>query len=39
MPKPSPKLDPATEALLRKVLATPPQPKKATAKKRAKKKK
>jgi hypothetical protein len=38
MPKPSPKLDPATDAVLRRMLATPPQPKKATAKKRVKKK-
>jgi len=27
MPKPSPKLDPATEAVVRRMLATPPQPK------------
>jgi hypothetical protein len=27
MPKPSPKLDPATDAVLRRMLATPPQPK------------
>jgi hypothetical protein len=26
MPKPSPKLDPATDAVLRRMLATPPQP-------------
>jgi hypothetical protein len=25
MPKPSPKLDPATDAVLRRMLATPPQ--------------
>jgi len=38
MPKSPPKLDPATEAVVRRMLATPPQPKKATAKKRVKKK-
>jgi hypothetical protein len=27
MTKPSPKLDPATEAVVRRMLATPPQPK------------
>jgi len=32
MPKPSPKLDPATEAIVRRMLATPPQPKKAARK-------
>jgi len=37
MPKPSPKLDPATDAVLRRMLATPPHPKRAT-KKQAKKK-
>jgi hypothetical protein len=26
MPKPSPKLDPATDAVLRRMLATPPHP-------------
>jgi len=36
-PKPSPKLDPATDAVLRRMLATPPQPK-VTVKKRASKK-
>jgi hypothetical protein len=33
MPKPSPKLDPTTEAIVRRMLATPPQPKKAVKKK------
>jgi hypothetical protein len=33
MPKPSPKLDPATDAVLRRMLATPPQPKVAVKKK------
>jgi len=33
MPKPSPKLDPATDSVLRRMLATPPQPKKAVKKK------
>jgi hypothetical protein len=33
MPKPSPKLDPATEAVVRRMLATPPQPKRAVKKK------
>jgi hypothetical protein len=37
MPKPSPKLDPATDAVLRRMLATPPQPKKAVKKKAARK--
>jgi hypothetical protein len=32
MPKPSPKLDPATDAVLRRMLATPPHPKKAVKK-------
>jgi hypothetical protein len=38
MPKSPPKLDPATEAVVRRMPATPPQPKKAV-KKKAKKKK
>jgi hypothetical protein len=33
MPKLSPKLDPAMEAVVRRMLATPPQPKKAVKKK------
>jgi hypothetical protein len=37
MPKPSPKLDPATEAVVRRMLATPPQPKVAVKKKASKK--
>ena len=32
MRKASPKLDPATDAVLRRMLATPPQPKKAVKK-------
>jgi hypothetical protein len=32
MPKPSPKLDPATDAVLRRMLATPPQSKVAVKK-------
>jgi hypothetical protein len=38
MPKPSPKLDSATEAIVRRMLATPPHPKKAVKKAKAKKK-
>lgn len=37
MPKPSPKLDPATDAVLRRMLATPPQPKRAVKKSTSKK--
>jgi len=37
MPKPSPKLDPATDTVLRRMLATPPHPKKAVKKPEAKK--
>jgi hypothetical protein len=33
MPKPSHQLVPATDAVLRRMLATPPQPKKAVKKK------
>jgi hypothetical protein len=33
MPKPSAKLDPATEAVVRRMLATPPQSKKPVKKK------
>jgi hypothetical protein len=32
MPKPSPKFDPATDAVLHRMLATPPQPKKVAKK-------
>jgi hypothetical protein len=39
MPKPSPKLDPATDAVLRRMLATPPHPRKAVKKKAKKAKK
>jgi len=37
MLKPSPKLDPATEAIVRRMLATPPQPTRAVKKKATKK--
>jgi hypothetical protein len=39
MSKSPPKLDPATEAVVRRMLATPPQPKKPVKKKTAGKKK
>jgi hypothetical protein len=39
MPKPSPKLDPVFEKTVARMLATPPQPERATAKKRVSKKK
>jgi hypothetical protein len=38
MPKPSPKLDPAFEGAVKRMLASPPQPKKAIKKKAVKKK-